>query len=73
MDFMDFKFEDEKDKSDSKWEIISFFEKYYVIDQKEVDNITKRIGWPKTVNKHGEKLYKIFLIKTQILRTLQIS
>jgi hypothetical protein len=45
-------------------EIINFFEKYYLIDQKEIDRIiNKRIGMPKTINKHGEKLYNIFLNK----------
>jgi hypothetical protein len=64
MDFMDFKFEDDQDKSDSKWEIYYFFEKYYVVDQKEVDKIIKKICWPKTINRHGEELYKIFINKT---------
>jgi hypothetical protein len=64
MDFMDLKFEDnEPDKSDSKREIINFFEKYYLIDEKEVDDITKRVGCPKTINKHGEKLFKVFFNK----------
>jgi hypothetical protein len=47
---------DQKEKTKSKWEIINFFEKYYLIDQKEIDVIVNRIGWPKTINKHGEKI-----------------
>jgi hypothetical protein len=60
MDYMDFKSaDDEQDESESKWEIIYFFEKYYKIDQKEVDSIFEKIGMRKTFNSKAEKLYNI--------------
>jgi hypothetical protein len=58
------KYNDNQDeKKNSKWEIIYFFEKYYLIDEKRIDAIIKTIGMPKTINRHGERLYNIFFSK----------
>jgi hypothetical protein len=58
------KYEDnQNEKENSKWEIYNFFEKYYIIDENKVKAIIKKICWPKTINRHGERLYNIFLNK----------
>jgi hypothetical protein len=51
--------DDEQDKFDTKWEIIYFFEKYYLIDQKQIDATYEKIGMKKTFNTKAEKLYTI--------------
>jgi hypothetical protein len=61
MDFGDFKWENEEDKSDYKWEIINFFKNYYLIDQKEIDRRVKKIDMPKTIQEKSDLLYLIFL------------
>jgi hypothetical protein len=51
---------DLKQRTDSKWEIINFFVNKYLIDQKEIDRIVKKISWPITINENADKLYDIF-------------
>jgi uncharacterized protein YdiU (UPF0061 family) len=52
---------DKQEKTNSKWEIINFFEKNSFIEQKEIDWRVKKIGLPNEVNEKAEKLYNIFL------------
>jgi hypothetical protein len=64
MDFGDLYYQtfddNQKEKSDSIWEILDFFRDNYVVERKEADKIIEKIGKPKLLNNKADELHIIY-------------